>query len=464
MGIRMVFPRRIPTLAMAAGTVVLSLTTSAGAQTSAQPQSQTPQSQAQSQAPSPAQSATKTSKPAQATAAVSTTSAKSQEGAYRLGVMDKLRIRVAEWQPADGSVRTWDAVSGDYAVGPSGALSLPFIGDLDAAGKTTAEVGKAIGERLQSEFALRNLPSASVEIAEFRPLFLAGDVDKPGEYPYSPNLTVLKAVSLAGGLKRSDAGQRFARDFIRARGDAQVSDSERGRLIARKARLLAEIDNAKELVMPAELKDVPNAKELMASEASLMKSRRERYELQLKALADLKTLLDTEVQSLGQKSVTQQRQLALYNDDRDRMAKLSEQGLATSSRRLSAEERAADLESNMLDTDTAALRAKQDINKANQDEINLRNDWDAQRAQELQDTEAQLEKLGLELSTSRELMQEALAQSAEALKFDPSNKDATIKYVIVRDSGDGPKQITVDENAMLRPGDVIKVSSDLLMQ
>lgn len=459
MGIRMVFSRRFPTLAMAAGTMVLSLTTSAGAQSAAQPQSPASQSQApQAQAP---QAQAKSAKPAQAAAPAT---AKSQEGSYRLGVMDKLRIRVAEWQPADGSIRNWDAVSGDYTVGPSGSLSLPFIGDLDAAGKTTADVGKAIGEKLQSEFALRNLPSASVEVAEFRPLFLAGDVEKPGEYPYSPNLTVLKAVSLAGGLKRADAGQRFARDFIRARGDAQVSGSERGRLIARRTRLIAEIGNAKELAMPPELKDVANAKELMASEASLMKSRRERYELQLKALADLKTLLDTEVQSLGRKSVTQQRQLALYNDDRDRMAKLSEQGLATSSRRLSAEERAADLESNMLDTDTASLRARQDINKANQDEINLRNDWDAQRAQELQDTEAQLEKLGLELSTSRELMSEALAQSAEALKFDPSNKDATIKYVIVRDAGDGPKQLTVDENAMLRPGDVIKVSSDLLMQ
>ena len=454
MGIRMVFARRFPTLAMAAGTAVLSLTVPAGAQSTAQPQSPAPQPQA-------TQSQPKTGKPAQATAP---TAAKSQEGAYHLGVMDKLRIRVAEWQPADGSVRDWQVVSGDYTVGPSGALSLPFIGDLDAAGKTTAEVGKAIGEKLQSEFALRNLPSASVEVSQFRPIFLAGDVDKPGEYPYSPNLTVLKAVSLSGGLKRSDAGQRFARDFIRARGDAQVSDTERGRLIARRTRLVAEIGNAKELAMPPELKDVANAKELMASEASLMKSRRDRYELQLKALADLKTLLDTEVQSLAQKSVTQQRQLALYNDDRDRMAKLSEQGLATSSRRLSAEERAADLESNMLDTDTAALRAKQDINKANQDEINLRNDWDAQRAQELQDTEAQLEKLGLELSTSRELMSEALAQSAEALKFDPSNTDAAIKYTVVRDTGDGPKQISVDENATLRPGDVIKVSSELLMQ
>jgi polysaccharide biosynthesis/export protein ExoF len=430
MGIRMVLSTRFPTLIMAAGAIALSLAAPVSAQDTAP-----------ANAPDSAES-----------------------GVYHLGVMDKLRIRVAEWQPADGSIRDWNVVSGDYMVGPSGSLSLPFIGDLDAAGRTTAEVGKAIGEKLQSQFALRNLPSASVEIAQFRPVFLSGDVETPGEYPYSPNLTVLKAVSLAGGLRRSDAGQRFARDFIRARGDAEVSDSERGRLIARRARLLAEMANASELPIPDELKKLPNAQQLIDSEAALMKSRRQRYELQLKALTDLKALLDTEVQSLAQKSVTQERQLKLVTDDRDRMAKLTEQGLATASRRLSAEERAADLESNMLDTSTAALRAKQDINRANQDEINLRNDWDAQRAQELQDTEASLEKLGYELSTSRQLMQEALAQSAEAIKLDPNNEDAIIKYVVVRDTGDGPKPVTVDENAVLRPGDVVKVSSELLMQ
>lgn len=393
-----------------------------------------------------------------------TGNAAAEETGYHLGVMDKLRIRVAEWQPAEGTVRNWDAVSGDYTVGPTGSISLPFIGDLQAAGKTTADVAKTIGEELRSKFALRNLPSASVEIAEFRPVFVAGDVHTPGEYPYAPNLTVLKAVSLAGGLRQSDAGQRFARDFINARGDAAVYDSERGRLLARRARLQAEIAGAAELKIPPELKDVPNAEQLIASEASLMKSRRDRYELQLKALTDLRNLLDTEVQSLARKSETQKRQLQLVSEDRDKMAKLTEQGLATSSRRLTAEERAADLESNMLDTDTAALRAKQDINKANQDEINLRNDWEAQRAKELQDTEAELEKLGLQLGTSRELMSEALAQSAEALKFDPNNRDATIKYVVVRDEGQGPKEITVDENARLLPGDVIKVSSELLMQ
>lgn len=195
-----------------------------------------------------------------------------------------------------------------------------------------------------------------------------------------------------------------------------------------------------------------------------MKSRRDRYELQLKALGDLRTLLENEVQSLSQKTETQKRQLQLVSEDREKMAKLTEQGLATSSRRITAEERAATIEGNLLDIDTSTLRAKQDINKANQDEINLRNDWEAQRAQELQNTDAELEKLGLQLGTSRELMSEAVAQSAEALKFDPSGKSATIKYTVVRDEGQGPKEVVVGENDKLMPGDVVKVTAELLMQ
>jgi Periplasmic protein involved in polysaccharide export len=390
--------------------------------------------------------------------------AMAQDAGYRLGVMDRLKVRVAEWQPADGTVRSWDVVAGDYAVGPDGSISLPFIGQLEASGKTTAEVATEIARELQSKFALRTEPSASVEIAQFRPIFLTGDVNTPGEFPYAPNLTVLKAVSLAGGLRRAEAGQRFARDFINARGDAAVYGSERSRLIARRARLLAEVEGADTIKIPQELENIPNSAELIASETALMKSRRQRYELQLKALADLRALLESEVQSLNQKAATQKEQLELAQKDRERISRLSEQGLATSQRRLSIEERTADVESTLLDIDTAALRAKQDISKALQDEINLRNDWEAQRSKELQDTEAELEKLELQLTTSRELMSEALAQSAEALRFDASGKAASIKYVIVRDEGDGTKEIAADEATPLRPGDVVKVTSELLLQ
>jgi exopolysaccharide production protein ExoF len=387
-----------------------------------------------------------------------------QDAQYRLGTADKLRIRVAEWQPADGSIRNWDVINGDYSVGPSGTLSLPFVGQLDVAGKTPAEVGEAIGGQLQSKFALRNLPSASVEISQFRPVFLAGDVQTPGEYPFAPNLTVLKAVSLAGGLRRSDSGQRFARDFINARGDAVVYDDQRARLLARQARLLAEVRGDTELKKTPELEKITNIDKLLESESALMKSRVDRYTLQLKALGDLRQLLESEVESLQKKSETQNRQLALANEDRDRVNRLNEQGLALSARRISAEERAAEVESTLLDIDTSSLRAKQDINKATQDEINLRNDWDAQRSKELQDTEAELEKISTQLTTSRELMSEAVAQSAEAIRFDPSGKSTTITYTVVRDEGGKPKEIKVDENTALQPGDVIKVSSDILMQ
>ncbi|MDQ1195801.1 polysaccharide biosynthesis/export family protein [Agrobacterium sp. SORGH_AS 787] len=391
-------------------------------------------------------------------------SALAQDGQYRLGTADKLRIRVAEWQPADGTIRNWDVINGDYSVGPSGTLSLPFIGQLNVAGKTAGEVGEAIGAELQSKFALRNLPSASVEVAQFRPVFLTGDVQTPGEYPYAPNMTVLKAVSLAGGLRRSDAGQRFARDFINARGDAAVYDDQRGRLLARQARLIAEVSGEQEIKKTPEMEKVVNIDALLESESALMKSRTERYTLQLKALKDLRELLDAEVESLRKKAESQQRQLQLANEDREKVNRLNEQGLALAQRRISAEERAAEVEATLLDIDTNALRAKQDINKAVQDEINLRNDWDAQRSKELQDTQAELQKLNLQLSTSRELMSEALAQSAEALRFDPSGKSASISYVIVREDKGKSKEIKVDETTALEPGDVIKVSSEVLMQ
>ncbi|MDE1991057.1 MAG: polysaccharide biosynthesis/export family protein, partial [Rhizobiaceae bacterium] len=288
---------------------------------------------------------------------------------YHLGVMDKLHIRVAEWQTAEGSIRDWSVISGDYTVGPSGSVSIPFIGDLPATGKTTDEIANAIGIGLQKQFGLRDRPSASVELSQFRPFYLAGEVQTPGGYPFVPNLTVIKAVSLGGGLRRAEPGQRFARDFINAKGDAVVLMAERGRLMMRKARLLAEANGKTEIDVPPELKQLANVNDLLASETALMQSRSTRLKTQLQALDDLKGLLQGEVEALAKKTDTQSRQLDLAKQDRDKVESLAEKGLELAARKISAEQRASDLEANLLDTDTASLKAKQDISKANQDEL-----------------------------------------------------------------------------------------------
>jgi len=383
---------------------------------------------------------------------------------YRLGIMDKLKIRVAEWQTADGSIRDWSVVSGDYTVGPSGSISLPFVGDMPASGKTTDAIAQEIGLALQKQFALKDRPSASVELSEFRPVYLSGDVEKPGEFPFAPNLTVVKAVSLAGGLRRADAGQRFARDFINAKGDAVVYMADRARLLVKQARLRAETANEDTFEMPKELEGKPEAKALLDSETALMNTRKKRLTLQLQALADLKQLLENEVETLAKKSETQTRQLQLATEDRDKIEDLAERGLALSARKMTAEQRAADTEATLLDIDTNSLKAKQDISKANQDEITLRNDWDAQLAQELQNTEAQLDELNLKLETSNSLMAEALTQSTDAARFDTSTGAASIAYSIIRDVDGKAKEIPVQENTALQPGDLIKVTAGLAMR
>lgn len=383
---------------------------------------------------------------------------------YQLGTMDRLRIRVAEWQTAEGAVRDWSVVSGEYTVGPSGALSLPFIGDLPAAGKTTTEVGEAIGEKMQTLFGLRDRPSASVELAQYRPVYLAGEVQKPGEYPFAPNLTVLKAVSLGGGLRRSESGQRFARDYINAHGDSSVQTSERNRLLIRRARLQAEIAEKEGIELPKDLQGVPGIDKLLANETALMASRDRKQKLQLKALADLKSLLESEIQSLAKKTETQNRQLELVVEDREKVESLAEKGLALSQRKLSLEQRVAELQAALLDIDTASLKAKQDVSKAGQDETNLRNDWDAQLAQDLQNTEAELDTLSIKLGTSRDLMAEALLQSAEAAQSKDNTAEATVAYSIMRERDGKPTEIAADENTPVLPGDVIKVEANLATQ
>jgi exopolysaccharide production protein ExoF len=195
-----------------------------------------------------------------------------------------------------------------------------------------------------------------------------------------------------------------------------------------------------------------------------MKSRSQRLKTQLQALADLKVLLQSEVEALAKKTDTLSRQLDLAKADRDKVESLAEKGLELASRKISAEQRTSDVETNLLDTDTASLNAKQSISKADQDQNTLREDWQNSLAQDLQDTDTQLETLQLKLSTSQALMQEAVAQSADASNIDASGQGVNIVYTIVRDDNGQSKNIPAEENTQVLPGDLIKVSAGLAMR
>jgi polysaccharide export outer membrane protein len=110
------------------------------------------------------------------------------DGPYTLDSGDKLRIVVFGQ----------DALSNNYTVDAAGQVTLPLAGAIEARGLTTAQLGNAIAGRLKSGF-VRD-PSVAVEIETYRPFFVLGEVTYPGQYPYVPNMTVEKAIAIAGGF------------------------------------------------------------------------------------------------------------------------------------------------------------------------------------------------------------------------------------------------------------------------
>ena len=108
-----------------------------------------------------------------------------------------------------------ETVTGTYKVDDAGTVSMPLVGQLRVAGKTTAETAAAIAAALANGF-VRN-PDVSVEVEVYRPFFIQGAVKGGGQFPYVSGMTVRAAVSTAGGY--SDTAQRERATIYRKRGE-----------------------------------------------------------------------------------------------------------------------------------------------------------------------------------------------------------------------------------------------------
>jgi polysaccharide export outer membrane protein len=90
-------------------------------------------------------------------------------------------------------------LTGVYDVNPAGAMNLPLIGAVRAAGLTPAQLERIITNRYSRGKFLQE-PKVTVVIVQYLPFFVFGEVIKPGQYPYQSGLNVLTAVTTAGGL------------------------------------------------------------------------------------------------------------------------------------------------------------------------------------------------------------------------------------------------------------------------
>ena len=107
---------------------------------------------------------------------------------YQLGPGDKIRVTI--FGESD--------MSGEYQVDGSGMVRLPLVGTLQAKGATAPALEQEIAAALEAGY-IKN-PRVNVEITLYRPFYIIGAVNRPGQYPYVDHMSALNAVALAGGF------------------------------------------------------------------------------------------------------------------------------------------------------------------------------------------------------------------------------------------------------------------------
>ncbi|MFM9976609.1 MAG: polysaccharide biosynthesis/export family protein [Sphingomonadaceae bacterium] len=107
---------------------------------------------------------------------------------YKLGTGDRLRITVFG-EPA---------LTGEFALDGGGAIAYPLLGNVVAGDKSTLELGNEITARL-GEAYVRN-PRVSVEVLNYRPVYVLGEVARPGEFPFVEGLSAFALIAKAGGF------------------------------------------------------------------------------------------------------------------------------------------------------------------------------------------------------------------------------------------------------------------------
>jgi protein involved in polysaccharide export with SLBB domain len=380
--------------------------------------------------------------------------AQSSEVGYALGTGDQIRIRVNEWREASSQFHEWDSISGEYAVNPSGAVSIPLAGEVPAAGLTSEKLALVISQRLQAKIGVVPRPEVAVEIIKYRSIYILGAVNRPGDYSFRPGMTVLQAVGVAGGFFRPTEW-RLEREAITAVGELRVAEIERSGLLARKARLEAEMKGDSSITFPADLtKQAGDAGigQFLKQEQLIFQSRRNTLVSQTESLEQLKSLLENEVKSLQEKYQVQDRQLALAQKESGSVQSLVNKGLAVTARQLSSEQQVAQIESTRLDLATAMLRAQQERSKAERDILELRNTRQDAIATSLKEVEVKLQQVEKKVATNRSL----IAETQSVIPTTRSQNEA-VTFHLVRHGGAEAKEAQVSENTLLQPDDVLRV-------
>lgn len=375
----------------------------------------------------------------------------SESADYTVRPEDKLRVQIYQIPE----------LTNDYNVSSNGTITIPPIGEVAVAGLSVQEISARISEQL-IKAGISDKPGTTVTVLESRPIYVMGDVQKPGEYPYRPGLTALQAISLAGGYYRiTDPGLlRLERDAINISGELRNLTRRYYYLVARRARLTSELQLQTEPDFPAALTDRAAKdsalQQVVDQERSLLRINVSALKHQLGSLERTRDLYEREIEAVAKQIEAGKTQTEVVGKELNVIKALYARGLTTVSRQSELERSHAQMQATEQGFQTLMLRARQNITQVEQKIFDLQEERRAKLSADLQQARLELEETSNRIETNRRLMFEAQI-TAPVLVAGTGDVTDSHALVIVRTEDGRKTTLRADDRIELQPGDVLKV-------
>ena len=351
-----------------------------------------------------------------------------------------------------------------------GNISLPLVGMLPVAGLPVPQIRAKIGAALANKvFRQRtsdgreaviviDADEVTTTVAEYRPIYVNGDVSKPGEYPYRPATTARQLIAVAGGfdIMRIRMNNPYLESAdLRAEYGSLWTDFAKEQ--AHLWRIKTELGEATQ-ISPSAVTDVPIARsaisEIINAETEYLKTKQNDYQQEKTFLQRGVRQGDDEVRVLSEQQKKEEEGFQSDLEELQKATDLFAKGNVTSPRVTDARRAVLLSSTRKLQTSAQLLQVKKQ-----QDELARRlTKLDDQRRldllRELQDTSVKLNQIREKLQSVGEKIQYTAMVRSQLVRGAGSKPD----IAIIRKGEKGPERIIASEDSELQPGDTVEVT------
>lgn len=348
-----------------------------------------------------------------------------------------------------------NGLSGQFPVSGDGTIGYPILGNIAVADRTVGEISEEIGKTLMEHIA--NL-SVAVAVKEYAPVFIMGEVQKPGKYEFRPGMITLELFALSGGLREATTQTDVSGvQLIAAQQEYEDMSLQILSQDIRRVRLEAELGNRAFEYQPSDgapTRDPVLVRKMVDAERGIYQQRLSVMESQRRNLEEQRANYIDEIEMLEKSTVLRNEQFSLTQMDVN-----ASQGLVTRGAipEASLRERKKDLlamNQQLLEAGSFLARAKQNKNEMDRqiDELVSRRQNDA--AGELRDVNLDMIRLRNRMMFSVQTMAEI---GAAARRVTTLNQTITTEFVLVRPSNGNYVEQVIDEHTVLKSGDLVRV-------